>query len=118
MNEDQRSLKVFLGILAVLAVLALLRGFKKSGVQGIEGIRTMTFSIKETSMLFKVFALLFVVLCLVYVFGSLLSSPFFNAAKYQKLLTIEQREFTEDIKEVDYKTIPNNRTVCRFYGWH
>lgn len=35
-----------------------------------------------------------------------MSSPFFNAAKYQRLLTIEEREFTDDIKEVDYKTIP------------
>ena len=41
-----------------------------------------------------------------YVIGSLLSSPFFNAAKYQRLLTIEEREFTDDIKQVDYKTIP------------
>ena len=93
-------------VVAVLAVLALLRGYKKNGTQGIEGLRSMTFSLKETSLLFKVLAIVFVGLCLVYLFGSLLSSPFFNAAKYQKLLTIEQREFTEDIKEVDYKTIP------------
>ncbi len=93
-------------VVAVLAVLALLRGFKNNGTQGIEGLRSMTFSFKETSLLFKALAIVFVGLCLVYLFGSLLSSPFFNAAKYQKLLTIEQREFTEDIKEVDYKTIP------------
>ena len=93
-------------VVAVLALLALLRGFKKNGTQGIEGLRSMTFSFKETSLLFKALAIVFVGLCLVYLFGSLLSSPFFNAAKYQKLLTIEQREFTEDIKEVDYKTIP------------
>ena len=93
-------------VVAVLMLLALFRNFKKSGVQGIEGMRSMSFSLKETGVLFKALAIVFVVLCLVYAFGSLLSSPFFNAAKYQKLLTIEQREFTEDIKEVDYKTIP------------
>ena len=32
--------------------------------------------------------------------------PAKNAKKYQALLTIEEREFTEDIKEVDYRTIP------------
>ena len=36
----------------------------------------------------------------------MLSSPIFNAAKYQKLLTIEQGTFTQDIKQVDYNTIP------------
>lgn len=93
-------------VVAVLMLLALFRNFKKQGVQGIEGMRSVNFSLKETSILFKALAVVFVVLCVIYLFGTLLSSPFFNAAKYQKLLTIEQREFTEDIKEVDYKTIP------------
>lgn len=38
--------------------------------------------------------------------GTLLSSPFFNAAKYQQLMPVEERVFTEDIKEADYRTIP------------
>ena len=42
----------------------------------------------------------------VYFVGSVLSSPIVNAKKYQALLSIEEREFTEDIKEVDYRTIP------------
>lgn len=93
-------------LVAVLMVLSLLRNFKKSGMQGVEGMRSMSFNLKETGILFKALALVFIGLCLIYFIGSLLSSPFFNAAKYQQLLTIEQREFAEDIKEVDYKTIP------------
>ncbi len=42
----------------------------------------------------------------VYLIGSILSSPIVNANKYQKLITVENREFTEDIKEVDYRQIP------------
>lgn len=42
----------------------------------------------------------------VYLIGSILSSPIVNAAKYQQLLTIQERNFADDIKEADYNTIP------------
>ncbi|TGX98299.1 CvpA family protein [Hominisplanchenecus murintestinalis] len=42
----------------------------------------------------------------VYLIGSVLSSPIVNANKYQQLITVENRKFTEDIKEVDYRRIP------------
>ena len=38
--------------------------------------------------------------------GSVLSSPIVNAAKYQKLLSVQSGNFTSDIKEVDFRTIP------------
>ncbi len=50
--------------------------------------------------------ILLVAVFVFYLAGSVLSSPIVNAKKYQKLLTIEEREFTEDIKEVDFNTIP------------
>lgn len=56
--------------------------------------------------MFKILGSVMLLLCVVYGIGYLLSSPFFNAAKYQKLLSIEERNFTDDIKEVDYQTIP------------
>lgn len=46
------------------------------------------------------------VLLVIYLIGSLLSSPIINAGKYQKLLTISDRDFSEDIKEISYKEIP------------
>ena len=46
------------------------------------------------------------VLAVVYFFGSILSSPIINAGKYQKLLTVQEKKFTEDIKEVNYNQIP------------
>ncbi len=42
----------------------------------------------------------------VYIVGSLLSSPIINAKKYQQLMQVEEREFTEDIKQVSYDKIP------------
>lgn len=42
----------------------------------------------------------------VFIVGSLLSSPIFNSKKYQQLLTVDNREFTEDIKQVSFDKIP------------
>lgn len=42
----------------------------------------------------------------VYLIGSILSSPIINAKKYQNLINVENRKFSEDIKEVDYTQIP------------
>lgn len=42
----------------------------------------------------------------IYAVGALLSSPIVNANKYQKLVQPEERNFTEDIKEISYDQIP------------
>lgn len=46
------------------------------------------------------------VIIIVYVIGSILSSPIINANKYQQLITPEDRDFTEDIEQVNIKNIP------------
>lgn len=46
------------------------------------------------------------VLVLVFIIGSFLSSPVINSMKYQKLLTVTEHNFTEDIKQVSYNEIP------------
>lgn len=94
-------------MLLLVLFLALLVGrqFKKSGQDAVEGA-VLRFRLKEMGLPVKLLGGLILVLGVIYVAGSLLSSPFFNASKYQKLLTIQERAFTDDIKEVDYKTIP------------
>lgn len=47
-----------------------------------------------------------IMVAIVYFGGTILSSPIVNASKYQKLLNVENGEFTTDIQEVDYKQIP------------
>lgn len=41
-----------------------------------------------------------------YAIGSLLSSPIINAKKYQKLMTVEKGEFSEDIAQISFDQIP------------
>ncbi len=48
----------------------------------------------------------FVLIGVIYLAGAILSSPIVNASKYQKLLTVENGDFSSDIQEVSYKTIP------------
>ncbi len=54
----------------------------------------------------KVFAGVLFLAVAVYLIGTLLSSPVVNAKKYQKLLTVKEGEFTEDIEELSFDQIP------------
>lgn len=89
--------------IAVLAVLYIVRKSKKSILE----TRTISFDFKQKDALgLKILIGLFAAVLIVFLGGNILSSPFINAAKYRDLLTIQERQFTEDIKEVDYNTIP------------
>lgn len=92
-------------LLAAMAVCVVRRLFKNGGaVSGVTGGEVK--QILKGSWLLKILLVLFCAVVVVFIGGSLLSSPFFNAAKYQQLLTVEERVFTDDIKEVDFNTIP------------
>ena len=54
----------------------------------------------------KVLGGILLIIIAIYFIGNILSSPFINADKYQSLLTVEDRVFTEDIKEADFSTVP------------
>lgn len=54
----------------------------------------------------KGMGILLLAVFVVFIIGDLLSSPIINAKKYQQLLNVAERKFTEDVKEVDYTTIP------------
>lgn len=56
--------------------------------------------------LFVLIASITGVMIIALIIGSILSSPIVNANKYQKLLTITERNFTDDIKEISYKEVP------------
>ncbi len=42
----------------------------------------------------------------VFIIGSILSSPIINASKFQKLLEVKEKNFTEDIKQISYEKVP------------
>ena len=58
------------------------------------------------SSTFKLLFGIILVLVLIYGVGTLLSSPVINASKYQKLLSVEKGEFSEDIAQISYDQIP------------
>lgn len=63
------------------------------------------YEIKESKVV-KIIGAIFLLVLIVYIVGSLLSSPIFNAKKYQQLLKVEDGEFAKDIEELSYDQIP------------
>ena len=94
-NIHESGFWFFLG--ALVAAIMILYAIRKriSSVQELRSNKVLKFG---------VFVILAIVV--VYAAGSLLSSPIVNARKYQKLVTPEERDFTEDIKEISYDQIP------------
>ena len=99
-------------IITIIIVVIAVYAIRKAGKEYVEsevvekfGFKFSTYGLKEDKVL-RGLGLLLLLVVAVYFVGSVLSSPIVNAKKYQALLSIEEREFTEDIKEVDYRTIP------------
>lgn len=80
-------------LLVVVAVIYAVR--KKIGKAELRTSKTMKF-----------FDFAILGLGIIYLAGSLLSSPIVNAKKYQKLMKVEEGEFTEDIEELSFDKIP------------
>lgn len=85
---------VFLIILIILAGLLFVR---KKNLDRDE--------LKESKGLKLILGLLAAVV-IVYLAGTLLSSPVVNAKKYQQLMTVKNGEFTTDIEELSFDQIP------------
>lgn len=92
-----------LGAIVVVMVICLLRRAGKEIFTS--GVTSMQFSLKDFPAV-KWLGILFLVLLAAYGIGTLLSSPVINAKKYQQLMTVEARNFAEDIAEADYRSIP------------
>ena len=60
----------------------------------------------KSNKVIKTGVVILLVLIIVFVVGTILSSPIVNAKKYRQLITVEEREFAEDIEQVDYSQIP------------
>lgn len=93
---------IFTVCIVVIAAIFLISASKKNQFQQVGDIQ----KILTKSIPLKVGVTITAVLALVYFVGNILSSPIVNASKYQKLMTVEEKVFTEDIKEVNYNQIP------------
>ena len=85
---------IFLIILGILAAVAFVK--KK---------RLSRYEIRESKGL-KVILGIIVLIVLVYLEGTLLTSPIVNSKKYQQLMNVETGEFAKDIEEVSFDQIP------------
>lgn len=63
------------------------------------------YELKESKIMKGILGILGLVV-VVYLLGTLLSSPIVNAKKYQKLMTVENGTFTQDIEELSFDQIP------------
>jgi hypothetical protein len=88
-----------IGALVVLCILTAIAAYQKD-----QNIRTFRELLQNK--LFSLITGITVLLVLVFIGGSILSSTMVNAKRYQQLLTITDRNFTEDIKEISYQDIP------------
>ncbi len=90
--------------IAVLNVIYAL--FRSRQYAKLHGRQARVKELLGSSKLIKAGIGLFLILFAVFLAGSVMSSPIVNASKYQKLLTVENSDFSKDIKEVSYQTIP------------
>lgn len=74
-------------------------------ILSIEGPNRRSGALKR-SKAFKGVGILLGLLVLIYLVGALLSSEIVNAKKYQKLLTVKEGNFVEDIDELSFEQMP------------
>ena len=101
-NLHDRSLYVFVGVLCVVYVACALvtSGFN---LERSEGVRGYFRFIKSQCL---PIGILFAILILVAIVGTVISMPIFRAGAYRDLLSVETGNFVTDVAEVSYDEIP------------
>lgn len=95
---------IIIGTVVITLLLSAKKAWKDNNKVKI-GKGIVLVDIKSTGIA-KIGFLITGVLLIILAVGAFLSSPIINARKYQKLMTVEERDFAEDISQVDYNTIP------------
>ncbi len=92
-------------LMAILLIALIVSIGRKIRVQTLGDLRDLRGEIRARRAP-KIFLTLFLLVLVVYLAGSVLSSPIVNAGKYRDLLVPETGNFAEDIKQVNYNQIP------------
>lgn len=92
-------------LIAFVTILYAITQLRKQSSQNVVPIKSAEKALKEMKGVRIGFAL-FVLTLLIFAAGNLLSSPIINADKYQKLMDVKESDFTEDIQQTNYNTIP------------
>lgn len=92
-------------LIVFLTIIHAVTQLRKRSNDNIVPIQTKEKMLKEMKGV-KLGAGLFILVLLIFAAGNLLSSPIINADKYQKLMDVKESDFTEDIQQTNYNTIP------------
>ena len=121
LNPHSGDFYSFLGLLCVVYLLAtfILSGAPHDG--GAEVVATPGEKMKDWLRFIKSRCLpvgiLFVVVVGVAAVGQLLSLPIFRAAAYRDLLTVEDRDFAQDVAQISFSEIPTlDRQSAEYLG--
>lgn len=96
------ALMLMIAFVTIIYAISQVRKGFKDNIVPIKPAEKMLKDLKGV----KAGAALCLLILLVYSAGSLLSSPIVNASKYQKLMKVTESDFTEDIQQTNYNTIP------------
>lgn len=99
------STSTWKAIIAIPVVLFLFYVVPRIRFTG-EKHRPIQTNLIQKTFLFRFLLSIILLLCVIFGIGSLLSSPVFNASKYQKLLSVETGEFSKEITQISYDQIP------------
>lgn len=99
---------VMVVVLVIYYIAYHVKGNEKYTTINGKSVKAPSFEFKSgaAKLGFKILAGITIALVVIFIVGGILSSEIVNASKYQKLLNVVDRSFTEDIKEVSYNQIP------------
>lgn len=93
-------------LFALCAVMGFLTLKNERVFKSTHEITGRDFKLACKSILFKITFIAAIIVVIVYIGGSLLSSPIVNSDKYQQLISISHSNFNEDIDQISYNEIP------------
>ena len=95
------TLGLLIAFATILYAVVQMRRQSKTNVVQVKTIESVWKELKLVRLGTALFILVFVI----FGAGNLLSSPVINADKYQKLMTVQEGDFTVDIQQTNYNTI-------------
>lgn len=93
-------------IVVYLIVSFLTKAKLSSMLGGMQGGKITASNLRGMKKSTKVLVGIIVVAAVVMIGGDLFSREFFHAKKYQQLMNVETREFSEDISQISLKDVP------------
>lgn len=96
------ALELFIAFITIIYAMVQLRKRSNTNVLPIKSANQQLKELKGVKLGAGLFFLTFGI----FIVGNLLSSPIINADKYQKLMQVKESDFTEDIRQTNYNTIP------------